>query len=210
MGAKLIETSACPLMILNLSLVNSDEKADSSAWVSLFVPEPIQRSLNEEGFTTPTPIQQMVLPAAIKGRLDILGAAETGSGKTLAFGIPILANILDDLEREKQEHDDVETEDESVRDEDDDSYESDMSDQGVELGCVRVINDVKFDFDGETEVYAPPMEVMQELERLRDEFKSKIAPKRRLRGLVLCPTRELAVQVKNHLETAARHTDLKV
>ena len=26
----------------------------------------------------------------IKGKMDIVGAAETGSGKTLAFGLPII------------------------------------------------------------------------------------------------------------------------
>ena len=30
----------------------------------------------------PTPIQEQTLPAAIKGRRDIVGAAETGSGET--------------------------------------------------------------------------------------------------------------------------------
>lgn len=31
---------------------------------------------------------------SLKGRRDILGAAETGSGKTLAFGLPILSGIM--------------------------------------------------------------------------------------------------------------------
>ena len=43
----------------------------------------------------PKPIQRAVLPAAIRGQRDVVGAAETGSGKTLAFAIPILNGILE-------------------------------------------------------------------------------------------------------------------
>ena len=35
-------------------------------------------------------------------------------------------------------------------------------------------------------------------------------PKKPLRGLILTPTRELAIQIKNHLEAAAKFTNIKV
>ena len=54
---------------------------DVSAWKDLFVPEPVLDALRDLGFKDPTPIQRETLPAAIKGRRDIIGAAETGSGK---------------------------------------------------------------------------------------------------------------------------------
>ena len=38
----------------------------------------------------------------MKGRKDIVGAAETGSGKTLAFGIPIIYGIMKDKEFEQK------------------------------------------------------------------------------------------------------------
>ena len=63
------------------SVVNED--LDMSAWNELFVPPDVLKALREQGFSEPTPIQRATLPAAIKGRLDIMGAAETGSGKTL-------------------------------------------------------------------------------------------------------------------------------
>ena len=50
----------------------------------------------------PKPIQRAVLPAAIRGQRDVVGAAETGSGKTLAFAIPILNGILE-YNRQKEE-----------------------------------------------------------------------------------------------------------
>lgn len=51
--------------------------------------EPIQRALQAEGYTNPTPIQAQSIPVALK-RKDILGCAQTGTGKTAAFAIPIL------------------------------------------------------------------------------------------------------------------------
>lgn len=56
---------------------------------SLNLTEPILRSLTEEGYSEPTPIQSQTIPVALKGT-DLLGCAQTGTGKTAAFAIPIL------------------------------------------------------------------------------------------------------------------------
>ncbi len=50
---------------------------------------PILVALNEEGYTTPTPIQAQSIPLILQGK-DLLGCAQTGTGKTAAFAIPIL------------------------------------------------------------------------------------------------------------------------
>lgn len=50
-----------------------------SAWEGLGLPRELQRSLSEQGFTSPTPIQTLSLPPAIFHRRDIIGAAETVS-----------------------------------------------------------------------------------------------------------------------------------
>lgn len=62
-------------------------------FASLGLPASLVRSLEQTGFTTPTPIQAKAIPAQLEGR-DILGVAQTGSGKTAAFGLPILAGLL--------------------------------------------------------------------------------------------------------------------
>ncbi len=49
----------------------------------------ILKAIEEEGYTTPTPIQAEAIPQVLKGH-DILGCAQTGTGKTAAFSIPIL------------------------------------------------------------------------------------------------------------------------
>jgi ATP-dependent RNA helicase RhlE len=56
---------------------------------SLHIIEPILKSLKEEGYVTPTPIQQQAIPIVLNGT-DLLGCAQTGTGKTAAFAIPIM------------------------------------------------------------------------------------------------------------------------
>ena len=49
-------------------------------------------SLESHGYITAFPIQEMVLPIALRGD-DLIGQAKTGTGKTLGFGIPLIENI---------------------------------------------------------------------------------------------------------------------
>lgn len=51
--------------------------------------EPILRSLNEQNYEQPTPIQEETIPLILEGR-DVLGGAQTGTGKTAAFAVPII------------------------------------------------------------------------------------------------------------------------
>lgn len=158
-----------------------------------------------------------------------------GSGKTLAFGIPMIYSILewrnssakpvdDNIKAATQveslylpecsksgespvEDDEVdsmdaeEDEDEAITEQDqgdDDKYNSEDGrdvegqddDDDKRLGCVRVIKNVEFDFDQTTKAE----------EKLAG---SRVQP---LLGLVLTPTRELAVQVKHHIDAVAKFT----
>jgi ATP-dependent RNA helicase RhlE len=56
---------------------------------SLNIIDPILRSLKEEGYITPTPIQAQAIPIVLEGK-DLIGCAQTGTGKTAAFAIPVL------------------------------------------------------------------------------------------------------------------------
>ena len=50
-------------------------------------------ALAEHGFTSPFPIQEMVMPIALADG-DVIGQAKTGTGKTLAFGIPVIERVI--------------------------------------------------------------------------------------------------------------------
>ncbi|TJX14961.1 DEAD/DEAH box helicase [Tissierella creatinini] len=58
----------------------------------LNIMEPIQKALNTEGYSKPTPIQKKAIPVLLEGK-DLLGCAQTGTGKTAAFAIPILQGL---------------------------------------------------------------------------------------------------------------------
>ena len=82
-----------------------------------------------------------------------------------------------------------EEEDEGAKDEiqghsDEDEDETEGKDQNEQFGCVRVIENVQFDFEENT-------------------AGGRSQP---LLGLVLTPTRELAVQVKHHIDAVATFT----
>ncbi|XP_056401626.1 ATP-dependent RNA helicase DDX24, partial [Hyla sarda] len=199
--------------------VLSGEDVDVSAWKGLYVPPPVLQALSSLGFSTPTPIQALALPSAIRDKMDVLGAAETGSGKTLAFAIPMIHSILEwrkiqeqkasgeeaamedeekveeelekveeelekveeELEKEEEELEKVEEEEAEEDDDDEDEYST--------IGCVKVVKDV--DINGNS---APP---------------GGADTQKPLLGLVVTPTRELAVQVKHHIDAVARFTGIK-
>ena len=56
---------------------------------SLGLSKPMLKILARRGYTSPTPIQNELIPHALLGR-DVIGQAKTGSGKTAAFAIPLL------------------------------------------------------------------------------------------------------------------------
>ena len=54
--------------------------------------DPILRSLKDQNYKKPTPIQAEVIPAVLNNS-DIMAAAQTGTGKTAAFVLPILSKL---------------------------------------------------------------------------------------------------------------------
>ncbi|CAI6351222.1 unnamed protein product [Macrosiphum euphorbiae] len=156
-------------------------------WDSLNIRTEILNALKLKNFTKPTKIQSESIPPAINDQRDILGAAETGSGKTLAFAIPILNGILNGRSTGSVS-DDSDSAPESESDSDSD-LEDDSEPEVLEeldengLGCVAVVN-------------LPP-----------DSYEKT---NKKLWAVILVPTRELAMQVKNHIEDVAKFTDISI
>ncbi|NWH72908.1 DDX24 helicase, partial [Piaya cayana] len=185
---------------------SNDHRADVSAWKDLFVPEPVLQALSYLGFSAPTPIQALALPSAIRDNMDVLGAAETGSGKTLAFAIPMIHSVLqwqksnssttrnDSASKESHQHCDEkrwENEDEAEKLNHQQTEDSgDEDDASLMTGSVMVLENSEFNSSANTHSIGSHK-------------------KRPLLGLVLTPTRELAVQVKHHIDAVARFTGIK-
>ncbi len=61
-------------------------------FATLGLNESLVQAVIEQGYTTPTPIQQQAIPQVIAGK-DLIAAAQTGTGKTAAFVLPILHKL---------------------------------------------------------------------------------------------------------------------
>ena len=59
---------------------------------NLNIIEPIKVALANNGYITPTPVQQNSIPILLNND-DLIGIAQTGTGKTAAFSIPILQHL---------------------------------------------------------------------------------------------------------------------
>uniref|UniRef100_A0A6I8RZT6 ATP-dependent RNA helicase n=1 Tax=Xenopus tropicalis TaxID=8364 RepID=A0A6I8RZT6_XENTR len=163
------------------ALANTSSKnVDVSAWKNLYVPQVVLKALSYLGFACPTPIQALALPSAIRDKMDILGAAETGSGKTLAFAIPMIHSILEWQKRQEYGAAEGETEEKPTTS------------------------------DGKNEMDVAEKEEQDMSENEEDVDKTGTWDKERpLLGLVVTPTRELAVQVKHHIDAVAKFTGIR-
>jgi len=54
--------------------------------------KPILRAVQEQGYSTPTPIQMQAAPIILQGQ-DLMASAQTGTGKTAGFTLPILQRL---------------------------------------------------------------------------------------------------------------------
>lgn len=63
-----------------------------TTFADLGLPRDIVRVLDNQGITSPFPIQAAAIPDALSGK-DVLGRGPTGSGKTFTFGLPMLSRL---------------------------------------------------------------------------------------------------------------------
>ncbi|MFC6052915.1 DEAD/DEAH box helicase [Acinetobacter sp. Ac_877] len=61
----------------------------SKTFADFSLDESLTQALEGLGFTSPTPVQEQAIPAALEGK-DLLVSSQTGSGKTAAFLLPTL------------------------------------------------------------------------------------------------------------------------
>jgi len=56
---------------------------------ALGLSKPILKAIQDQGYTTPSPIQLQAIPIILEGK-DVLAGAQTGTGKTAGFTLPML------------------------------------------------------------------------------------------------------------------------
>lgn len=59
---------------------------------SLGLSSEVLRAVVEQGYDTPTPIQQKAIPLVLSGK-DVMASAQTGTGKTAGFTLPLLQRL---------------------------------------------------------------------------------------------------------------------
>ncbi len=81
-------------LVRNKANIVADEKSYAvvNSFASLAISDVLKRNIVARGYTTPTPIQDQVIPLVLEGK-DVIGIANTGTGKTAAFLIPLLDEV---------------------------------------------------------------------------------------------------------------------
>ncbi len=83
---------------LSLIVVNLNTKCSRQRFVMSFerlgLTEQLLNAVSEQGYTTPTPVQQKAIPLILDG-MDVLAGAQTGTGKTASFTLPMLQRLAE-------------------------------------------------------------------------------------------------------------------
>lgn len=77
---------------------SSSQLDESTSWKSFKLDSRLSQAIESLGFKNPTIIQSNAIPLAMDEKRDIIAKASTGSGKTAAYCIPIVQNILSNIE----------------------------------------------------------------------------------------------------------------
>ena len=64
----------------------------TTEFTHLDLDQELEQAVNDLGYSTPTQVQDQVIPLLLEGK-DVIAQSETGSGKTAAFALPILQNL---------------------------------------------------------------------------------------------------------------------
>ncbi|OAF68363.1 hypothetical protein A3Q56_03900, partial [Intoshia linei] len=162
------------------------------SWDDLNIDSNLLSSIkNNLKYEKPTLIQQKLIKD-FRNDMDIIAASETGSGKTVAFGVPILSKILKNancdvkLKIKTKECEETDLNMCLLNEAFNDNQETIKEFDKIE-GCVKVIDNANF-FDDESDSM--------------DNIKVSC--------LILSPTRDLAMQIKNNLKSLAHNTELQI
>lgn len=94
--AEIVRAIQAVRLLAQQSNGSSDEDfVPENSFDSFQISDRLKRNISYKRYSSPTPIQDRVIPAILGGK-DIIGIANTGTGKTAAFLIPLIEKILKD------------------------------------------------------------------------------------------------------------------
>lgn len=216
--------------------LTSEAEAVTDEWSAFRLNPRVLLGVRKLGFPHPTPVQRVAIPAAVTAGKDIIGAAETGSGKTLAYAIPLVNGIVERkkaiamkkfaLEQKFKEEEKAEMEGggqepqkkkfkgllkEGKKKPKAARKGNDCDDTDIPEEMLREANEMfeeaeevegdESESEGEDEVEFTDESKRAALERLEENF---------MYGLILTPTRELAIQVRDHIKAFAESAGVTV
>jgi ATP-dependent RNA helicase RhlE len=137
------------------------------------------RAVAEQGYTEPTPIQSKSIPIVMQGR-DVMASAQTGTGKTAGFTLPLLQRLCENLPPQS------------------------LSDQAAAAQPPSRANSAA----PNTQNGAKP--VLRKKGDVASSSATKGAGSRRaIRALIVTPTRELAAQVGESVDTYSKYLPIR-
>ena len=91
------EDSSCPvdkdvLVESTEQIMDEGEQNSDNGFSEFNFSEELIKTISDQGYSSPTPIQKAAIPELLLGR-DLVGQAQTGTGKTAAFALPILERL---------------------------------------------------------------------------------------------------------------------
>lgn len=166
-------------------------------WTDFPLSKKLQKALKDNGFARPMPIQAKTLKAALIEDKHVFGAAQTGSGKTLAYAVPVIDSILKNrqqpcsLLKQKMCRTSKQKEDFDLIDRDSADIEEMIVDRELNDSDIEDVDPYSCDAN------STDSEDVSGLDSSCPE------------AVVLVPTRELAVQVREEFEKLCHETQIK-
>jgi superfamily II DNA/RNA helicase len=84
-----------PTKYINKVVVQTEEEQFQiqHAFADFDLQPELQASIKQQGYESPTPIQDQTIPLILQNK-DVVGLAQTGTGKTAAFLLPLINKVL--------------------------------------------------------------------------------------------------------------------
>jgi ATP-dependent RNA helicase RhlE len=73
------------------------------SFAQLGLTEELLKAVADQGYVTPTPVQQKAIPLILEGK-DVLAGAQTGTGKTASFTLPLLQRLAENHDPHQKPH----------------------------------------------------------------------------------------------------------